>query len=153
MTMRPRGLVLVLCGVLGLGGLAGGAVGCGEDEPPPVRVARKFALAVGMGDMDQVLALVDGQTAARVQQAAERASDQVGGRRNIEPREMLQVVDVDPRSLGGKAELVQPLAGDEQRAVVALTGLDGTSHTLELIQEHGEWRVHLPLPRGPMVEP
>lgn len=136
------------CGVLSLGLLVSG---CGDEEPAPVRAARQFASAARAGDVEEVLARVDAQTVARVRQAAQRASDQVGGRRSVELHEMLQVVDVDPRFQVKSAELVE---GDEQRAVVRLVGAEeGTSHTLELIFEEGSWRVHLPLPRGPMVEP
>lgn len=127
-----------------------GLPGCGDEEPPAVSAARQFATAARAGDVEQVLALVDAPTVAHVQQAAERASDQVGGRRNVELQEMLQVVDVDSHFQVGEAELVQ---GDDERAVVRLTGADGTSHSLELVNENGSWRVHLPLPRAPMVEP
>lgn len=112
--------------------------------------AKAFANAARIGDVEQVLAMADAQTVARVQQAAERAGDQVGGRRVIEPTEMMQVVDVDPRFQIAKAELSQ---GDEQRATVRLEGADGTSHVVELVNEEGAWRVRLPLPRGPMGEP
>ena len=141
---RRRGAALVLGAVL-----ATAPLGCAEDEPPAVKVARKFARAVRNGDVEPVLTLVDAQTVARVGQAAERASDQVGGRRNVEPSEMLQVVDVDPRFQVAEAELLE---GDDQRAVVRLTGADGSSHSLELINEDGSWRVRLPLPPGPAGE-
>lgn len=126
------------------------ASGCGEDEPEPVRVARDFAEAVSYRDVDQILEMVDAQTVARIQQAAERASDQVGGRRNVEVQEMLQVVDVDPRLQVASVELAQD---DGQRATVRLTGADGTEHLLELVNEEGTWKVRLPGPRGPMGEP
>ncbi|MEM7157198.1 MAG: hypothetical protein AAF799_30375 [Myxococcota bacterium] len=124
--------------------------GCAKDEPAPVRVARQFAAAARYGDVDQVLEMVDRQTRARVQHAAERASDQVGGRRNIEPEEMLQVVEVDPRFQVASVELGN---NDDQRATVLLTGADGTVVSLELVNEDGAWLVHLPLPRGPMSAP
>jgi hypothetical protein len=132
-------------------GLLLGVPACGEDEPPPVTAARTFARTVRAGDVDTLLTLVDARTAARVAQAAERASDQVGGRRNVEPQEMIQVVDVDPRFQVGEAELVQD---DGLQAVVRLTGVDGTTtHSLELVNEEGSWRVRLPLPAGPMGQP
>jgi len=138
--------------ILALGGslLAVALAGCGEDEPEPVTTARAFARAARVGDVEQVLALVDEQTRARVQQAAERASDQVGGRRNIEPAEMLQVVEVDPRFQVASAEVEE---SDSERAVVRLTGADGSTHSLQLVHDEGGWRVRLPLPRDPMSEP
>lgn len=130
--------------------LPGLALGCGDEEPAPVQAARQFAQAVRAGEVEEVLAMVDAPTVAHVEQAAVRASDQVGGRRSVEPQEMLQVVDVDPHFQVDEAELVE---GDAHQAVVRLTGADGTAHLLTLIQENGSWKVHLPLPRAPMVEP
>ncbi|MCA9705973.1 MAG: hypothetical protein KDK70_09020 [Myxococcales bacterium] len=127
-----------------------GSAACGSDEPPPVTAARAFARAAQAGDVETLLTMVDAQTAARVGHAAERASDQVGGRRNVEPQEMLQVVDVDPRFQVAAAEL---RSGDDQRAEVQLTGSDGRTHSLELINEEGAWRVRPPLPPGPVSEP
>ncbi len=141
--MRLRRLVWAL-------GLSAATLGCGEEEPPPVSTAREFVQAVRAGEVEQVLALLDTPAVEYVAQAAERASDQVGGRRNVEPQEMLQVVGVDPHFQVGEAEVVE---SDEKRAVVRLHGADGTSQSLELVNENGSWRVHLPLPRAPMVEP
>ena len=134
------GFAVVLAVVLG------GPSACGEDEPAPVTAARAFTRALRMGDVETMLTLVDTHTATRVGQAAERASDQVGGRRSVEPMEMLQVVDVDPRFQIAEASLRE---SDDQRAVVQLTGADGTVHSLELINEDGAWRVLLPRPPGP----
>lgn len=153
MTVRPprarraRGVGSACVLALALGVLA---PACGEEEPVQVQVARRFVQAVQSGEIEGVLALLDAPAVAHVTQAAERASDQVGGRRSVEPQEMLQVVDVDPHFQIDEAELVQ---GDAGRAVVRLRGADGTSRSLELVYEDGAWRVHLPLPRAPMVEP
>lgn len=124
-------------------------VGCSEEEPPPVQAARQFVQAVQAGEIEPVLALVDAEAKAHVEQAAEQASDQVGGRRSIAPQEMLQVVDVDPYFQIKEAELVQ---GDDRQAQVRLTGADGATRVLDLINENGSWRVNLPLPRAPMID-
>ncbi len=145
--VRRRAAPLGLAALLAL---ATTMTGCGDDEPAAVTAARAFARAARVGDVEQILTMVDAQTLARVEQAAERASDQVGGRRNVEPEEMLQVVGVDPRFQVAEAELSQ---GDDERAVVRLTGADGTSHSLELVNENGSWQVRLPLPAGPMGQP
>lgn len=126
-------------------------VGCGSDDPPAVVAAKKFAAAVQSGDTERVLALAESAAAERVGQLAERASDQVGGRRLIEPREMLQVVDVDPSFQVADAAIV---GGDGVgSAVVALTGADGTVHELTLVDEEGEWRVRIPVPMQPAEVP
>ena len=118
---------------------------CGDEEPAPVITAKQFATAVKRGDVDAVLELVEKPVADRLTAAADRASDQVGGRRNIEPQEMLQIVDVDPRFQVAKAELV---AGGEETATVRLTGADGSTYDLGLVNEDGQWHVRVPLPRA-----
>lgn len=138
--MKGRGIVL------GLAMLAG----CGEEEPPPVQAARRFVQAVQSGEVEGVLDMLDAEAKAYVQRAAEGASDQVGGRRSVEPAEMLQVVDVDPHFQVKGAELVE---GNEQRALVRLHGADDSTRALDLVQENGAWKVNLPLPRAtPMDE-
>ncbi|MEM6992622.1 MAG: hypothetical protein AAF721_19065 [Myxococcota bacterium] len=123
--------------------MASAAPACGDKEPEPVVAAKRFAAAVKRGDVETVMGLVEAPVVARMTSAAERASDQVGGRRNIEPHEMLQIVDVDPVFQVAKAELV---AGDAQTATVRLTGADGQTHELRLHNEDGEWHVVVPLP-------
>jgi hypothetical protein len=130
-------------------GLGVTSSGCGEDEPPPVQAARRFVHAVQGGEVDAVLAMLDAEARAYVEQAADRASDQVGGRRRVAPQEMLQVVDVDPHFQVKSAELVE---GDERRALVRLHGADDTTRALDLVNENGTWLVNLPLPRAPIAE-
>lgn len=119
------------------------ATGCGQDEPEPVVAAKAFTQAVRSANTERVLELVDEQTVARVAIAAERASDQVGGRRSIDPVEMFQVIDVDLRFQIKSAELVSQ-SGDE--AVVSLTGADDTTRTLAMVRQQQTWRVRLSAP-------
>jgi hypothetical protein len=116
--------------------------GCSE-EPAPVKTAKEFASAVQGRNVERMLELVDAQTVAHLQQSAERASDQIGGRRSVEPKEMLQIVDVDRRFMVAKAELVDQT---ETEARVRLVGVDGTEHVLDLVLEDEAWRVRVPLP-------
>jgi len=121
------------------------AVGC-KDEPAPVVAAKQFASAVRSRDTKAMLELVDAQTVAYVEDTAEGASDQIGGRRTVQPSEMLQVVDVDARFATVKAEL---LAETADAATVRLTGADGTEHQVRLVNEDGAWKVSLPTPPKP----
>jgi hypothetical protein len=140
-TLGPlRGALLALL-------LAAGA--CNED-PPPVAAAKSYAAAVQRGDAKALLDLVDAQTVAYVQDSAERASDQIGGRRNVEPYEMLQVTDVDPKFQVARTELV---SSGEDAATVKLFGADGSEHTLDLVREEGQWHVQVPVPRRIEVDP
>lgn len=119
------------------------ATGCGEKEPASVTAAKQFARAMENGDTKAIIALLEHDAHAHLEQAAARASDQVGGRRNIELHEMLQVVDVPHAFQVAKAELV---TSDDTHAQVALTGADGRQHSIELVLQDGEWRVRVPLP-------
>jgi hypothetical protein len=136
--MMRRVGVLAIVGVL--------VLGCGEDEPPPVQAARRFVHALQAGEVEKVLAMLDAEAVDYVTQAAERASNQVGGRRSVEPQEMLQVVEIDPHFQVKAAELVE---GDDRRALVRLHGADDTTRALDLVNENGKWLVNLPLPRTP----
>jgi hypothetical protein len=90
-----------------------------------------------------MLDLIDNRAREVLQTAAHRASDQVGGRRNIDPHEMLQVVDVDPRFQVAEAELLE---ADDRQARVRLIGVDGTEHELRLVYEDDAWKVSIPVP-------
>jgi len=137
---------LVLVGALGI---AAPGSGCNE-EPAAVVAAKQFASAVRSRDTQALLEIVDAQTVAYVEHAAERASDQIGGRRSVGASEMLQVVDVDARFAIVKAELLDE-SGDA--ASVRLTGADGTEHDVRLVLEDGSWKVSLPTPPAPAGAP
>ena len=133
---RLRVAVPVLMLTLGLGSLSA----CGNEEPAPVTKAKEFATAVRAGNVEDVLEMMDAAAAEHLREAAQRASDQVGGRRVVAPYEMLQIVDVDPSFQVAKAELTQ---GDDSTATVVLTGADGVTHDLHLVVEDGEWKVRI----------
>lgn len=130
-------------GAWALVGLLSAGLGCAQ-ESAPVTAAKRYAQAIQVGEPQALIPLLDESTRQVLANAAERATDQIGGRRQIEPEEMLQVVDVDPRFQVRRAELVER-EGD--RAVVELLGVDGTTHTLHLVLQGGEWRVTLPTQR------
>jgi hypothetical protein len=133
-------------------------LGCRSQESEPVSVARAFAETARRGDVDGMLAVVERPAVERLEAAAERASDHVGGRRSIDPAEMLQIVGVDRSVAVAEAEL---LDDDGQRAHVELTMTDGRTLRLELVFEQveepteadadsparaGGWKVRIPLP-------
>lgn len=126
-------------------GLAVLLPGC-KEEPAPVTVAKQFSAAVRAHDIEALLEVVDSRTVAYVEAAAERASDQIGGRRSVEPPEMLQIVDVDARSSVIKAEL---LSEDGDSASVRLSGADRSEKEVQLVLEDGAWKVSLPTPPSP----
>ncbi len=142
--MKPRIAV-----ALGLGVLLGAGPGCGPAEEAPVTTAKAFNVAVRSGDSKRVIALLDAEAVDQLEGLAQGASDQVGGRRKVEPHEMLQVVDVDRAFELSSAEL---LDNDGERAHVALESTTGERHVLSLIKQGDRWRVQVPLP-GDVAHP
>ncbi len=64
----------------------------------------------------------------------------------IEPKEMVQIVDV-PRTMEvARADLI---SSDGEHAQVALVVADGTSMLVDLVLQEGTWRVRVPLPSAP----
>lgn len=115
----------------------------GEKEAAPVVAARAFAQVMQSGNAQALIPLLDRAAAERLDGAASRAGDQVGGRRSVGPYEMLQIVDVPDTFQVAKAELV---SGDDAQAQVALIAADGTRQTLDLVFQEGAWRVRVQLP-------
>lgn len=138
--MKRLALVLGLCATLT-------AFGCAK-EPDPVETARAFVSAVRSGDSEVLLTLIDAQAVARADQSAQRATDQVGGRRTIESREVIQVVDPPRHFQVAQAELMD---NDGEVAHVKLIGVEGEEYVLELVMQDGAWRVRVPTPGLPQT--
>ena len=129
---------------------------CRGKESEAVSVARTFAETARRGDVEGMMAVLERPAIERLEETAERASDQVGGRRSIESSEMLQIVGVDRSVAVAEAEL---LDDDGSVAHVELTMTDGERIRLELVWETregegedgddggGAWKVRIPLPR------
>jgi hypothetical protein len=116
---------------------------CADQGADPVSTAQAFTAAVQRGDMKAVLPMLEKAASDRLAAAADKASDQVGGRRRIEPSEMLQIVDVSPTFELAQAQLVD---NDGATAHVRLVGAQQESHTLTLVHEDGVWHVRIPIP-------
>lgn len=116
---------------------------CSDQGADPVSTAQAFTAAVQRGDMKAVLPMLEKAASDRLAAAADKASDQVGGRRRIEPSEMLQIVDVSPTFELAQAQLVD---NDGATAHVRLVGAQQESHTLTLVHEDGVWHVRIPIP-------
>jgi len=123
--------------------------GCGRDNDAPVETARAFTLAAQRGDVRGLLQLLEISAVDRLEAAAERASDQIGGRRSIDSQEMLQVVEIDPTFQIARAERLDE---DEEITRIRLVGADESEHVLVLVREDGAWRVRIPL-EGPEPVP
>jgi len=132
-----RSLVWVIASVMAL------PVACTSPESEPVEAARAFAEATRRRDVDGMLRLIESKTRERIEASAEKASDQVGGRRIVAPREMLQVVGIDRGFTVAKAELV---SSGETEARVELSGPAGQTALVDLVREESRWRVRIPTP-------
>jgi hypothetical protein len=127
------------------------ALGCARDESEPVAVARAYADAARRSDVPGMLAVIEHDAVAELERAAERASDQVGGRRSIEATEMLQIAGVERTLAVAEATLVEQ---DSQTATVELIMTDGRTVIVHLVWEPSEvesesggaWKVRVPLP-------
>lgn len=148
-TERPRRVLSSLALSLILAAATLGAPACKSPESEPVAVARAFANAARRSDVNAMMAVLERPAVERLELAAEQASDQVGGRRNIETSEMLQIVGVDRTEAVSHAELIDQ---SESLAHVELTTTSGRTVHLELVFEAapegsegaGEWKVRLP---------
>lgn len=120
-----------------------GAACADEKDAPPVLAARAFVDVMRRGDAQDLIPLLDRAAAERLEGAASRAGDQVGGRRSVGPYEMIQIVDVPHTFQVTETEL---LSGDDAQAQVALIGADGTRQVLDMVFQEGAWRVRVQLP-------
>ena len=135
---------------------------CGGPEADgPEAVARTFASTARRGDVEGMLAVIERSTVERLELAAERASDQVGGRRSINAAEMLQIVGVDRTVAVAEAAVLEQ---DPGRARVELTMTNGQTLQLLLVWEEpvseeqgtaraGGWKVRIPLPEPGAAAP
>lgn len=127
-------------------------LGCGRDESEPVAVARAYADASRRSDVRALLAVIEHDAVAELEQAAERASDQVGGRRAIEETEMLQIAGVDRTLAVAEATLVEQ---SDLAAIVELVMTDGRTIAVHLVWESdesesgGAWKVRVPRALAP----
>ncbi len=137
MTLQVWGQCLTLAGVLALG------AGCSDHRADPVRAAQAFTTAALAGNMAAVLPLLESTARERLSQAADQASDQVGGRRQIAASEMLQIVDLPRTFQLAQTTLVD---SDGSTARVRLVGAQREEFTLTLVHEDDAWFVRIPMP-------
>jgi hypothetical protein len=121
-------------------------IACGSEPAGPEQTAREFAeaLRASQVDVQAVLDRLDQRSLDHLQRAAERASDQIGGRRAIEPDELFEVVGMDHRSM--EIREIELIETDGATARVKLISADGSEHVLDLVLQEDAWRVRVPVP-------
>ena len=113
--------------------------GCGQG-PAPEDAARAFVAAARAGDAPGVYALLGPATRARLDADARAAQAKAGGRREFDPRELIDVTE--DASAPARLEVkVRERAGD--RAIVDVTHPSGAHDALTLVREAGVWRIEL----------
>jgi hypothetical protein len=123
--------------------LLGNSLACTAKESEPIVIARAYVGATLSGDSAQMIELLDGSVVAALESAAQRATDQIGGRRTIAAEEILQVTRTNPFFV---IDSIQEISNDGERAVVEVIGVSGESVRLDLVRSESGWRVWLRVP-------
>jgi len=134
--------------LVGLGAVAC-LFGCQPAVEDPVRAASRFAAAARNGQGVSLWPYLSADTRATLEREAERASNQIGERRNIAPSEMLQIVDVptfDPR------RIPELRSRSDAEAEVVFFDMTGEEYPVNMFFEEGHWRVRLALERSTREE-
>jgi hypothetical protein len=123
-------------------GAAAWLLGCQPSVEDPIRAASRFVAVAGYGQGVSIWPHLSEKTRLILEREAERASNQIGERRNISPSEMLQIVDVptfDPR------RIPELRSRSETTAEVVFFDMKGTEYPVKMFLEEEQWRVNLPL--------
>lgn len=123
--------------------LALSQVSCSSEERTPEGTARLLVRAIKEGDNEQAYDLLAPQTHKRLEQLADLATAQTGGRNKLKPQDLLignmSRLPVDP------ALQVKPRSVNGDRAEVELIGKKHkVRHVLRMVRIKGRWRVLLP---------
>ena len=123
-------------------GVAAWLLGCQPAVEDPIRAASRFVAVAGYGQGVSIWPHLSAETRRILEREAERASNQIGERRNIAPSEMLQIVDVptfDPR------RIPELRSQSDTTAEVVFFDMEGTEYPVKMFLEEEHWRVNLPL--------
>ena len=140
---RSQAQSAVAVGVLIVFALVG--IACGSKESEPSAVARAYVAAVMAGNTADVIDVLDANTVSRLEAAAQRATDQIGGRRQILAPEMLQITGYDPLFV---IDRIVEVSADTERAELQIIGVSGQTETLMLVNGERGWRVALRVPQA-----
>ena len=122
-----------------------GMTACGTPRNEPTQVAKAYALASLRGDAVEMIRWLEPSVQQRLENVAQRASDQVGRRRLIARDEMLQIAGLDPAFVYSGVREIQ---NDGVMATVEVKSTSGAFERLELVQTDEGWRVLANVPAG-----
>lgn len=114
---------------------------CGVDESGPIAAVREFATAANAGDRDAIYHLLGPETQRKLEIAARRATDLVGGARRYDALDLISI----SRSADAPApKEFNLLERSESRAVVEVVSRSGERDRLNVVKIDGQWRIELP---------
>lgn len=114
---------------------------CSVDDNAPEGVVRDFAAAADADDREALYELLGPETRARLEAAAKRATDLVGGSQRYSALDMI--------SVGRSSETPPPKdfvleERGEERAVVVVIGASGERARVTVVRVNGRWLIELP---------
>lgn len=114
---------------------------CDVDNSSPQAAVRDFSAAANAGDRDAVYRMLGPETQRRLDIAAQRATDLVGGSRRYHALDMI--------SIGRSSDTLPPkdfILRDrtDNRATVEIVGASGERAQVQVIEVDGRWRIELP---------
>lgn len=114
---------------------------CDVDDSSPQAAAREFAAAANAGDRDAVYRLLGPETQRRLQIAAQRATDLVGGSQRYQALDMI--------SISRSSDTPPPkdfILRDHSpsRATVEIVSVSGERARVQVVRVDGAWRIELP---------
>ena len=114
---------------------------CNVDSSSPQAAVRDFSAAANAGDREAVYRLLGPETQRRLDVAAKRATDLVGGPRRYSALDMI--------SIGRSSDT--PPAKDfilrqhtDARATVEVVSVSGERSFVQVVKVDGRWRIELP---------
>jgi hypothetical protein len=115
--------------------------GFGSEEDGPTQALRSFLEAADGGDRDKLLGMLGPKTRARLENAAARATELVGGEGRYSAREMLQPLRGGPEALSGK---IINLGRDGNTATLSIGDRKGGKTVVSAVLVEGRWLIELP---------
>ena len=114
---------------------------CDVDDSSPQAAVRDFSDAANAGDREAVFGLLGPETQQRLEAAAQRATDLVGGARRYQALDMISISrssDASPP----KDFILR--SQSEGRAIVEIVGSSGERAQVHVVKVKGRWRIELP---------
>jgi hypothetical protein len=114
---------------------------CQVEEDTPEAAVREFAAAAGADDREALFRMFGPETRKRLEAAAKRATDLVGGSERYSPLDMISINR--SRDMPPPKDFVVKEQG-EALATVEIIGAMGERSEVTVVRENGRWHIELP---------